>query len=333
MATVLDAGPTRRFIQDLSDGDLVEEVYQVADRQLRANRNAALYLSLDLRDRTGTMNGRMWNVTEEGVAGIQTGGFVRIKGKVQLFQGARQLILSHVVPVDSTMVELRDFEAFSSEYIQELFEQLREILLSLENPTLRSLMECFLVDQPLMESLSRMPAGVKAHHAYHGGLVEHIVSLMKVVRQVCVCYPDLDEDLMLAGAFLHDIGKLRELSCESGFSYTDEGQLLGHLVIGVEMLSEKIRAAEQQTGEQFPEELAWRLKHLILSHHGSYEFGSPKLPMTPEAMALHFLDNLDAKLHEFHRAINDDVGTDSNWTLFIPRLDRKIYKGRGDATS
>ena len=158
-------------------------------------------------------------------------------------------------------------------------------------------------------------------------LVEHMVSLMKVAKKICEVYVDLDVELLLAGVFLHDIGKVRELNVEAGFVYTDEGQLLGHLVIGVEMLSEKIRQFEQLTGGSFDNELAWRLKHMIVSHHGTYEFGSPRLPMTPEAVALHQLDNLDAKLHEFFRSIQDDPNSGSHWTLYIPRLDRKIFKG------
>ncbi len=318
---------SRRFVTDLKDGDVVEEVFLVADKQLRANRNAALYLTIDLRDRTGVINGRMWNVTEELCAHIQTGGFVKVKGKVQLYQGTLQLILTHVDTVPSSSVDAADFESMSSQKIEALLVQLRTILLEFEHPQLRTLMECFLLDDSLMRALAETPAGVKAHHAYRGGLVEHMISLMKVAKKICEVYVELNEELLVAGIFLHDIGKTRELSCEAGFVYTDEGQLLGHLIIGVEMLSEKIRTVEQLTGESFPEELAWRLKHMIASHHGTYEFGSPRLPMTPEAVALHLLDNLDAKLHEFTRAIQDDPNSGSHWTLFIPRLDRKIFKG------
>lgn len=318
----------RRFVTDLKDGELVEEVYFVADRQLRANRNAALYLSVDLRDKSGMINGRMWNVTEEGVAGIQSGGYARIRGKVQLFQGVLQLILSHIDPVSADLIDPLDFEQVSSQHIEEWLQKVRMHLLSFENPYLRSLMECYLLDDALVQSLCSVPAGVKAHHAYVGGLLEHMLTLMEAARRICEVYPQLDEELLLAGVFLHDLGKTRELSTESGFTYTDEWQLIGHLVIGVEMLGDKIRRVEELTGEPFPTELALRLKHMILSHHGTYEFGSPRLPMTPEAMALHCIDLLDAKLHEFQRAIDDDPNSQSSWTLFLPRLDRKIFKGK-----
>lgn len=318
---------SRRFVTDLKDGEVVDDVFLVSDKQLRANRNAALYLSVDLRDKTGMINGRMWNVSEDSCNGIQSGGYVRARGKVQLFQGTLQLILTHCDSVSAASVDPVDFEQMSSLKIEQLLDQLRSVLLAFEDTHLRILMECFLVDEALMYALTETPAGVKAHHAYPGGLLEHVVTLLKSAEKICDVYPELNVELLQAGVFLHDIGKTRELSCESGFNYTDEGQLLGHLMIGVEMLSDKIRRVAELTNEPFPQELEWRLKHMILSHHGSYEFGSPRLPMTPEAVALHMIDNLDAKLHEFMRAIHDDPNSGSHWTLFIPRLDRKIFKG------
>jgi 3'-5' exoribonuclease len=317
----------RRWIKELKDGDLVEEVFYVADRQLRANRNAALYLSADLRDRTGTINARQWNVTESSSAGVQSGGYAKVRGKAQLYQGTLQLILSHITPVPAEGLNAADFESGPSADVTALLDELRTMLRSLQRPDLRTLVELFLQDGRLMQLLTAMPAGVKAHHAYRGGLLEHLVSLSRSAARICEVYEMLDRDLLMVGVFLHDLGKLRELSCESGFTYTDEGQLLGHLVIGVEMLTEKVRQWETERRQTFPQELLWRLKHMILSHHGSYEFGSPKLPMTLEAIALHLLDNLDAKIHEFQQAMGADPGTGSHWTLFQPRLDRKLFKG------
>lgn len=318
---------TRRWIADLKDGDLVEDVFFVADRQLRANRNAALYLSVDLRDRTGVINGRQWNVTETSCDAIQSGGYVKVRGKVQVFQGALQMILSHILPTPAEGLDPADFEAGPPQNVGALLDELKAALSTISRPVLRKLVNAFLADEALIAQLCTVPAGVKAHHAYRGGLVEHLATLARVVLKVCDVYPNLDRDLMLLGVLLHDIGKTRELSCDAGFTYTDEGQLLGHLVIGVEMLSDKVRIVEQQTGEQFPSELLWRLKHLIVSHHGSYEFGSPRLPMTPEGIALHLIDNLDAKIHEFTQAIGADPNAGSHWTLFQPRLDRKLFKG------
>lgn len=317
----------RRDVKSLKDGDLVEEIYFLADRQLRANRNAALYLSVDLRDKTGVINGRLWNVTEEGCAGIQSGGFAKIRGKVQVFQGTLQLILSHISPVSAEGLDPGDFEQGPSQDTEELLAELSEVLDSVARPELKTLFRCFLNDDELRKLLCNMPAGVKAHHAYRGGLLEHIVTLLRLADRVCEVYPLLDRDLLIAGVFLHDIGKLRELACESSFVYTDEGQLLGHLVIGVEMVSDKIRECEEILEQPFPEELKLNLKHLILSHHGTYEFGSPRLPMTAVAMTLHLIDNLDAKIHEFSQVIGADPNSDSHWTMFQPRLDRKLFKG------
>lgn len=317
----------RRSINQLKDGDFVEETFYIADRQLRANRNAALYLSVDLRDKTGVINGRLWNVTENSCDGIQSGGYARVRGKVQVYQGTLQVILSHITPVSSEGIDPTDFEQGPSQNVDALLEELRGLLLGFTHPALRCLMQVFLEDDELVHRLCMMPAGVKAHHAYRGGLIEHMVTLMRVAERICQVYPQLDRELLLSGVFLHDIGKLRELSCDASFVYTDEGQLLGHLVIGVEMLSEKIRETEERMHEPFPEELKLHLKHLILSHHGTYEFGSPRLPMTPVAIALHLIDNLDAKIYEFTQAISADANSESHWTLFQPRLDRKLFKG------
>lgn len=317
----------RRYVQELKDGDVVEEIFLVADKQLRANRNAALYLSVDLRDKTGVINARMWNVTEEAAGPIQSGGFVKVRGKVQLFQGVLQMIASHVEPTAADSLDVREFEQQPAQNIEELRRRLAESLGGIQEPRLKTLMACFLEDTSLMDVLAQAPAGVKAHHAYHGGLLEHIVTLMDVAKKICEVYAELNADLLLCGVFLHDLGKIREMTGEVGLQYTDEGQLIGHLVIGVEMLTEKIREAVARLNEPFPSELEWRLKHMILSHHGTYDFGSPKLPMTPEAVALHLIDNLDAKIFEFTRAIKDDPNSTSHWTLFIPRLDRKLFKG------
>jgi 3'-5' exoribonuclease len=177
-----------------------------------------------------------------------------------------------------------------------------------------------------MDCLRRAPAGVKNHHAYSGGLLEHVASLMNAILAIAPLYPEVDRDLLLLGGFLHDIGKLEELSYSPDLGYTDAGQLLGHLVIGIQILSRKVVEVERQTGKPFPEPLVLRLNHMIVSHHGEPEFGSPKVPMTFEALLLHFLDNLDAKVASFRQLIADDVTPQSPWTTYNSQLGRKIYK-------
>jgi len=317
----------RRYVNQLSDGESVEEIFLLADKQLRANRNASLYLLANLRDRTGMINGLMWNMTETAAAPLNPGDFVKVKGKVQLYQGALQMILTHIYPISCEGIDTADFHATTSKNVEQMLARLKEILLSIREPNLRQLMECFLADNEIMRDVALAPAGIKAHHAYHGGLLEHVVNILETAQRIEDLYPRIDFNLLKAGIFLHDLGKIREMSYATTFSYTDEGQLLGHLTIAIELLDAKIAEVTRITDRPFPKETALRLKHMILSHHGAYEFGSPKLPMTPEAIALHHLDNLDAKVHEFARSIQDDPNSGSNWTPYSPRLDRKLFKG------
>jgi len=318
---------SRRFVNLLQDGETLEEIFLLADRQLRANRNGDSYLLAQLRDKTGQVSGLLWNVTDATVGHLRTGDYVKVKGKVQLFQGNLQLILTRIDVVDG--VDPNDFVAKSNANIDEQMARLRELLLAIEQPDLRVLMEVFLDDQEVIEGLKQAPAGIRLHHAYHGGLLEHILTLAEGATRLADLYPKVDYNLVLAGVFLHDLGKIWELGFDTSFVYTDEGQLIGHLVMGVEKLNDKIRLTEQVTGRPFPKELAIRLKHLILSHHGTYEFGSPKLPMTPEAVALHCLDNLDAKTNEFVSLIESDPNSGSNWTPYNPNMQRKLFKGGG----
>jgi 3'-5' exoribonuclease len=320
----------RRFVQQLADGESIEEIYLVTDKQLRANRNGNLYLQIELRDRTGSISARLWNAGEHLFRSFDVGDFLAIKGKVQLFQGALQMILSHIERSETEKVELGDFLPHTEHDVSKLLERLRAILMRLSNPHLRALAECFLMDDEFVRAFCRVPAGVRQHHAYLGGLIEHVVTLLDGADRILPLYPEVDRELVLIGIFLHDVGKVRELSFGKVFAYTDEGQLVGHLVIGVEMLNEKAAQVSDLTGEPFPAELLLRLKHMILSHHGSYEFGSPKLPMTPEAIALNCLDNLDAKVHSFTRDIREDRNQASAWTPFNQALQRRLFKGAGD---
>jgi 3'-5' exoribonuclease len=322
---------TRRYVQQLADGDGIDEVYLALDKQLRANRNGNLFLQLELRDRTGAISARLWNAGEKLFQSFEAGDFVQVKGKVQLFQGSLQMILTQVSRVAPEQVELADFLPHTEQDVSKLYERLRALLRKLDNPHLRALAECFLMDERFVDAFCRAPAGVRNHHAYIGGLLEHVVTMLDAADRLAPLYPELNRDLFLMGVFLHDIGKVKELTYERSFAYSDEGQLVGHLVQGVEMLAEQARRVSDLTGEPFPRELLLRLKHLILSHHGTHEFGSPRLPMTPEAIALHYLDNFDAKLHAFTRDIRDDPNPSSAWTPFNQSLQRRLYKGGGAA--
>lgn len=318
----------RRYIGELTHQEAVDEVFVANDKQLRTNRNGNLYLQIELSDRTGSITGRVWNAGEALYKSFDNGDYVRVEGTAQLFQGAMQIIASKLRKVDRTEVDEADFVPLPSAAVEKLSLRLAEILRGMADANLKTVAECFLMDEPLMAKLGMAPAGTKNHHAYHGGLLEHIVSLMELVLRVCPCYPQIDRDLLLMGAFLHDLGKIEELNYEHGLSYSDEGQLLGHLVMAVGMLDAKVAEARKLSGEPMPAETVLRLKHMIVSHHGEYAFGSPKLPMTLEALALSYLDNLDAKLNTFSQLMKEDPNVDSAWTTYNANLDRKLFKGK-----
>ncbi len=317
---------TRRFINQLGEHETVEQIFLLSDRQLRTNRNGNLYLQMRLTDRSGTVNAMLWNANDQIYSSLENGNYVRVQATTQYYSGAMQMIVQRVEPANLDDVDEDDFITVRSADIDRMVNQLAEMLRAMEDYHLRCLAECFLMDESFMDKFSRAPAGIKNHHAYQGGLLEHVVALM----QLCLCvtpqYPAINSDLLLFGAFLHDVGKVDELTYDREMSYSDQGQLIGHLIIGTEILDRKIDEARKLSDESFPEDLRLQLKHMILSHHGQYEFGSPKLPMTLEAITLHFLDNMDAKIHMFRQLIETDVNTESRWTPFQPNLGRKLYK-------
>lgn len=321
----------RRYVSQLGHQEAIDQVFMASDKQLRPNRNGNLYLQFELSDRSGSIGARMWNASEAAYKEFDNGDYIHVEGTTQLFQGAIQLIASKLTKIDPAEVDPGDFTPLCSVEVDKLLARLGEILRGMTDPALRNLAECFLMDESLMAKLARAPAGVKNHHAYQGGLLEHVVNLMEVVLRVSPCYPQIDRDLLLMGAFTHDLGKVDELGYERDLTYTDEGQLIGHLVMAVGMIEVKVAEAEKLSGEPMPVETVLRLKHMLVSHHGEYQFGSPKLPMTVEAIALCCLDNLDAKVNSFLQLLRDDANVDSSWTGFHSNLNRKLYKGKKKA--
>ncbi len=304
-----------------------------SEKQLRPNRNGNLYLQLLLTDRTGSVNTRLWNASEALYKTFENGDFVRVEGTTQLFQGTIQMIATRLTRVDPSEVDEADFTTMTTADIDRLVVRVSEMLRGMENLSLRNLAECFLLDDQFMAKFTQAPAGIKNHHAYRGGLLQHTASLMELAQRIATCYPQIDRDLLLSGAFIHDIGKLEELNYERELSYSDQGQMIGHLVLSVSMLEAKVAEAEKLSGEAIDAETVMRLKHILISHHGEYEYGSPKLPMTLEAMALAQLDNLDAKITSFEQLMRDDPNVDSPWTAYHPNLGRKLYKGQAAVQS
>jgi 3'-5' exoribonuclease len=320
---------SRRFINQLGEREPIDEIFVVTEKQLRPNRAGNLYMSMQLSDRTGAVNGMMWNANNEVYQGFDNGDYVQVEGRTQYHNGALQIIVTDIGPAEPGSIDESDFVQLTPKDVGTLRGRLAEILRSINDFHLRNLAECCLIDEPLMAKMETAPAGVKNHHAYQGGLLEHVVNVMELVEVVAPRYRDeIDRDLLLMGAFLHDIGKVDELTYPRDVGYSDEGQLLGHVIIAIEMLNEKIAEAERLANEKVPAETVLRLKHMIVAHHGQYEFGSPKLPMTCEAVALHHLDDLDAKIHSFAKLVQEDVNTDSNWTTYFPNLGRKLFKGQ-----
>jgi 3'-5' exoribonuclease len=320
---------SRRFVSQLGQKEVVEQVFLACNKQLRPNRNGNLYLQMQLADRSGAVNAMLWNATETIYKGFDNGDYVHVCGTAQLYNGEMQVIATSVRRVPPSDVQEEDFIRVTNRQIDQLAARFIELARSVKHPHLRNLVECFLADEPFMRKFTAAPAAVKHHHAYRGGLLEHVVNMMEVVRRIADLYPQIDAELLLVGVFLHDVGKIDELAYERDFAYTDEGQLIGHLVMAVGLLSDKVREAQRLSGEAIPDELVLRLKHMIVSHHGNYEFGSPKLPMTLEAVALHYLDNLDAKIHSLDQLMREDPNVGSAWTPYNANLGRKLFKGGG----
>ncbi len=322
---------TRRFVSQLAHNEAVSQVFLASEKQLRPNRNGNLYLQVDLSDRSGSVNTRLWNASETDYKAFDNGDYVHVEGATQLFQGNMQLIANRIRKARPDEVDEADFVTLQSAEIEQMRRRLEEILRGVSSRPLARLAEGFLKDDEFMAKFCRAPAGMKNHHAYQGGLLEHVLSLMELVLVVAPRYPQLDRDKLLLGVLLHDAAKVDELSYERDIAYTDEGQLLGHMVLGVTLLDDKVRQIVQQDGQPFPERLLVELKHMIVSHHGEYEYGSSKLPMTLEAITLHHLDNLDAKIASFTQLMKDCPNVDSSWTQYFNQIGRKLFKPVSEA--
>ncbi|MCO6046736.1 OB-fold nucleic acid binding domain-containing protein [Aeoliella sp. ICT_H6.2] len=318
---------SRRYATQLAHNEHVHQTFLASDKNLRPNRNGNYYLQLQLADRSGSIDSRLWNASEKDYKDFDNGDYVLVDGSTQLFQGNMQLIINSIRRARPDEVDEGDFMVRQPAEIDQYATRLAELLRGIKTPELKNLAECFLMDDEFMKKFTTAPAGMKNHHAYKGGLLEHVVSVMELVLLVAPRYPQIDEDKLLIGAFLHDASKIDELSYDREIGYTDEGQLLGHMVMAMSLLDSKIVEAERLSGEPFPKPLAIEIKHMIISHHGEYEYGSAKLPMTLEAVALHHLDNLDAKINSFGTLIADCPNSDSNWTQYFGNLGRKLYKG------
>jgi 3'-5' exoribonuclease len=320
---------SRRLITELPPQCQIDQTFLATHKQLRPNRNGQLYIQVELADKSGTITGRLWNASDDDFGGFEDGDYVRVEGHTQLYSGSLQLIIASIERADPRTIDESEFLVLSKHDLVRLEAELNAILATITSAPLKALADELLADGPLMEAFRRTPAGVKHHHAYAGGLLDHVVNLLRLADRVAPLYPALDRNLLLVGVLVHDIGKTQELESLQGFSYTDVGQLLGHVLLGLEIVDAKIRAIEARTGQRFEPEAAVRVKHMIASHHGQYEFGSPKLPMTLEAMALHHLDHLDAKMAGTIQLLQNEATAEDGWTQYQQSQGRKFFRGRG----
>lgn len=319
------------FIRDLGDTGYVEGVYALVNPQVATTRQGKPYLKCLLRDASGEIAARKWTFEESALGALAAAGFAHLRGNVQRYQNQRQLIVEQIEPVEVTDEQILDLLPTSNRDLGEMDAELRAVLSSLEHPGMRALMAEFLGNESLMDRFRRAPAATSLHHAFIGGLLEHTLQLLKIADAILPLYPRLNRDIVLAGLFLHDLGKVMELAWERGFSYTAEGNLLGHTVQGLVLLRSfagKVRAS----GEDLPAAALMVLQHIILSHHGRLEFGATKIPSTPEAIFIHHLDNLDAKttiaLAEADRDAIGEEGLESGmeFTDRIWSLETRIYR-------
>jgi 3'-5' exoribonuclease len=277
-------------------------------------------LTLKLLDRSGEIEARIWDRADDLGRGFERNDFVRVRGQATLYQGKMQIRVQDVMRVEESKVAAEDFLPKSAIEPGAMLEELQSILRAIKNPHLLALAEAFFADAELMSLVKQAPGAKTIHHPYLSGLLEHTLSLLKLILKVVENYRGIDVDLLLIGGFLHDIGKVYEFSFERAVDYTDAGQLLGHLVMEVELVDQKIA-----TIPDFPAELALLVKHLLVSHHGAYEFGSPKLPQTVEAVILHSLDDLDGKIQAIQNLPAKEPG--SKWTVFHRAYGRSFYRG------
>jgi len=281
------------FIADAPkfDNKSVETFFVLTQIQQRERKQGGAYLALILSDKTGSFDARMWEDFAEVLANCPAGCYVKVRGQVSNYQGKFQITLQRMRLAAESEVDPGDFLAITTRNIDSMWAELRAYVDSFSNADLKRLVLAFLDDEEIAAAYKKAPAAKVLHHAWIGGLLEHVVGLLAVAKAIGPCYPDADLDLVMTGAILHDIGKTRELAWKTSFSYTLEGQLIGHISIAMGMLREKIQALPG-----FPDKVRIVVEHMILSHHGQYEFGSPKLPMIPEAMIFHMIDDLEAKM-------------------------------------
>jgi 3'-5' exoribonuclease len=308
------------FVSDLNAEQTITTFFLVHARELRNTREGKQYLRLELGDRSGTVEARMWDQFESAAKDVARDDIVKVQARVEIYRNRPQLAILQVRRARPEEVDLADYLPHTQEDIGKLWAEVLEHVNSIRDPWLKKLIGHVFSDRHTTECYKRAPAAKTMHHAYLGGLLEHVVSLCGLAKQVASHYPELNLDLLLTAAILHDVGKLEELCYDRSIGYTTEGQLLGHIVMELETVTRAMDAVEG-----FPGKLKTVVQHLLISHHGQYEFGSPKLPMIREALVFHYLDDLDSKLASVRSALATDSG-EEEWSSYSSALGRKFLR-------
>jgi len=312
------------WIKDIKENAKIEGNYLVKSKSIGQTRQGNSFLTLTLGDKTGTIEAKAWDRVEEISTHCKEGNIVTIAGQANTYRNQVQIQI-HELKQDKSPIDPAIFQESSPKDIPHMLSDLKTLANQIQNRHLRTLIDSFMADHHFVTQFKKAPAAKHFHHSYLGGLLEHTLSVSQMAVIVSEHYPELDCDLLLSGAILHDIGKIEEFTFEPTIDYSNKGRLLGHIVLGVLMVEEKLKSLKD-----FPPELALRLKHLILSHHGEFDFGSPKRPKFLEAFALHLIDDMDAKIHGLSRLLKDDR-QEGSWTVFNKLLQRYFYKGDSSA--
>ena len=309
------------YISDCSrlENQTITSFFVVAVKQVKSKKSGELYLSLVLADRSGQLQANMWDNVNDAISAFDQDDFVKVKGVIHKYNGRWQMTVHKMRKLGEAEIDYSDYLPKTPKDVEQLWRTLCDYVESFENPWLKALLREFIADEAIATSYKVAPAAKSLHHAFVGGLLDHVVSLFTVCDLAARNYPQVNRDLLLSGAFLHDIGKLHELAYQRSIAYTTKGQLLGHMIIELEMLHDKLARVPG-----FPDELKILLEHMIISHHGQYEFGSPKLPMFPEALMLHYLDDLDSKMEAMRAQFEREGEIDSPWTSYNASLARPL---------
>jgi 3'-5' exoribonuclease len=306
-------------VRELEANQTVTSLFFVQSKEVKQKKSGDVYLSLTLADRTGTLDAKMWDGAAEAASTFDRGDFVKVKGLIEVYRNRPQMRVHKLRRAEDAEVDFADYFPHTACDIDQMWTELRAAVAEMSNTHLRALVEAFLDDPEVAQRFRKAPAAKSLHHARIGGLLEHVMSLVRLWRLACQNYLFIDRDLLLAGVVLHDIGKIYELSYDRSFGYTTEGRLLGHMTMALKMLDAKAAAVSG-----FPPKLKTLVEHMILSHHGRYEFGSPRLPVFPEAVLLHYLDDLDSKMDSMRATLAGEPVMAGEWTGMNPSLDRSL---------